>query len=255
MYSDNILIYTALEDDEYDNLRCTLSISLCAVFQFFCLEECKILLRGAITHGECCIGDYVFGKPFLIAHEMESKRAGWSRILVSEDTVKKYIPSSVNEIVKRDPDGIFFIDYLTHLISTEHDTPDKIMERHGNAVTIIGRRTFDLERFTKPHTLYGMGELQKIAKKFRQLTTYHNETCDAYGISGKMEEAKVNDKNFLQNYDQFVHLFHNAGFEEVGDLEDALTKLSISYTQLFESIRLDKQSLDEIDEKLKNKHS
>ena len=252
MYSDNILIFTRLEDDEWDKLRCSLSISMCAILQFFCLEECNVLLRGAITDGECCIGNYIFGKPFLIAHDMESKRAGWSRVLVSEDTVKKYIPSSVeNAIVKRDTDDTYFIDYLTHLISIEYDKPEKILERHRNALVNIARRSFDIETFTKPYSLYHMGELQKIAKKFRQLTTYHNETCDAYNISEKIEEAKVNDNTFTQDYEIFVNLFHKAGIDEMDDLEYAMTRLSISYKLIFESIRRNKQLLDEIDEKLK----
>ena len=119
MYTDNILLYAELEDDEFDQLMCSAVIYLLSLFQPLVMEECNLLLRGAITHGTCYIGDYIFGKPILDAIKME-KKATWSRILISKETIEKYIPEELGKImIRRGDDDLPFFDYLKVRISSE----------------------------------------------------------------------------------------------------------------------------------------
>jgi len=185
MYTDNILLYTELENDEYDMLRCSATLFTFAAFQRMIIKECNLLLRGAITHGKCVIGDYVFGEPIMWAIKAESSKAIWARVLVSEETVKKYIaPELSNMFIPIDEQGNMFLDYLRLTLEFEKKSGKdsyRVLVDHKDDVLRIARNTFNLERFKKINTMNEAVEMLKISQKFHLISLYHNSLCDQYG--------------------------------------------------------------------------
>jgi len=96
-----------------------------------------ILVRGGLTFGDVCIQESrIFGPAFIRAYELESKLARYPRILVDEHLV---VPGDLNpfsarvgratleaaseafeELLERNDDGQFSVQYLTHLFEAKH---------------------------------------------------------------------------------------------------------------------------------------
>jgi hypothetical protein len=81
-----------------------------------------ILLRGAITIGELYHErDIVFGPAMIEAYEMENKVAVYPRIIINENAISQYVEyasddeddlQDLENLIKKDKDGIWFIDIL-----------------------------------------------------------------------------------------------------------------------------------------------
>jgi len=89
-----------------------------------------ILVRGALTIGLLCRQKgLLFGQGLIDAHNLEEKQAVYPRIIISEDlmTSVEELPvlrgegnsfkeemACLRKLVKRDSDGLWFLDYLAH---------------------------------------------------------------------------------------------------------------------------------------------
>jgi len=255
MYTDNILLYAELEDDGFDQPRCSAMISLLSVFQPLVMEECNLLLRGAITHGTCYIGEYIFGKPILDAIKME-KKATWPRVLISEETVEMYIPGELGKImISRGDDNLPFFDYLNVRISFESSAlksnPCDILKRHKETVINLAKHTFTEKEMLKVRSLVDTIELIKISRNYGELTKYHNHTCDVYGcINEKMEECTP-PNTFLEDYLDYLKTYNNTTHKNTKELEVSLEFLLETY----KNMTLDIQRLVEMHNSLNNRSS
>jgi hypothetical protein len=135
-------------------------------------------LRGAVTIGDICFDeDMVFGPALVNAYALESQFANCPRIVVDpvvfaafdeEPLLRNKIHDVPTEreylaaIVKRDSDGIYFVDYLRAILSEfdEEGQEFEFLALHKHRV---------LERAE------GFRALHKVAAKYLWLATYHND--------------------------------------------------------------------------------
>ena len=110
-----------MKDDEYDKIRASSIAIIAARIQREALHSAEILLRGAITQGVCYIDNFIMGRPFLKACDMESKEAIWPRILISDDVYRNIEPNLVKDLIRKDVDGRLFLDYLQLVIKHNND--------------------------------------------------------------------------------------------------------------------------------------
>jgi hypothetical protein len=116
--------------------------------QMLCVEllEIGILLRGGISIGMFHHNKGIlFGPALILAHELESKKAVYPRIILPLDLIKETINNHNNEstgsfwehyqsIVSKDTDGYYYIDYFPGKVDSnlgEYKSPIykiKIME-------------------------------------------------------------------------------------------------------------------------------
>jgi hypothetical protein len=95
-----------------------------------------VLVRGGLTFGDVCVRDSrVFGPAFIRAYEIESTFARYPRILVdqflcslhsanplaakADRTTLSAVREELAELLERNEDGQFAIQYLTHLVESE----------------------------------------------------------------------------------------------------------------------------------------
>lgn len=130
-FSDSIVI--SYKYDEPNQLFYTLLDLLYVSFE---LANKGYLTRGGISIGKLLhTSKYIFGPALVQAYEIESKKAIYPRIIVSEDVInigaqhtkighsefdeREYILNLLNQ----DSDGLYYIDYITKS-SSEFDDPE-----------------------------------------------------------------------------------------------------------------------------------
>lgn len=116
IFSDNIVFECEIVDsDGFDEFKQIAFIS--AILQEELLRN-NLLLRGAITIGDSFLDDVlVFGKALSDAYLLESNRALYPRVILSQELVEIVLPkiSSTSPIAYMcvvDRDGEHYIDYL-----------------------------------------------------------------------------------------------------------------------------------------------
>jgi hypothetical protein len=136
-------------------------------------------LRGALTIGKICARKTrVFGPALVRAHSLESEFAIYPRIVIDPvvfeeyesepllrneihdlETEKKYIA----RLVRRDSDGLYFLDYLRACLSEFNEEGQELLFLldHKRLIVKNGAR---------------LDGLNKIAAKYLWLATYHNRT-------------------------------------------------------------------------------
>jgi len=94
-----------------------------------------IFIRGGITFGKICVHkSRIFGPAFNRAYQLESNLARYPRIILDDniiadrnnpllDYIKKYdwnnLKDCIFELLHRDFDGLYFTQYLTHILSSK----------------------------------------------------------------------------------------------------------------------------------------
>lgn len=141
-------------------------------------------LRGGVTVGEICFKDeMVFGPALNDAYKLETEFANYPRIVIDPRvfialeeepllrnkthdlaTEKEHI----SRLVRRDSDGIYFVDYLRGILP-EFDDP-------GDDFDFLGlHKERVLEQAAEHHKLH------KVAAKYLWVATYHNDVVAGIG--------------------------------------------------------------------------
>ncbi len=93
-------------------------IELLATIQTRIINECKFLLRGAITVGDTIIrehGKFIIGPAYIQAFQLQEDDAIYPRIIVDKGVIAQLKKSraSIDKYLKQDSDKEYFIDYIT----------------------------------------------------------------------------------------------------------------------------------------------
>ncbi|MCL2032935.1 MAG: hypothetical protein FWG96_06700 [Methanomassiliicoccaceae archaeon] len=241
MFTDNIFISVELEGDGRDEMRVTLTINILAHLQNSIMDHSNLLLRGAITYGKCYIDDFILGKPFIEAFELESKKAIWSRIIISEKVLTHIPQKFVNTLVKKDEKGLFQLDYLRIVIEFTHSmsgiTSSETLLKHKGSVLKITRNTLNDDRFLSIETIGDAIKILKITKKYHLLTKYHNDLCEEYGCEdAKMEDVEWSD-TLLEQYESLTnHITEARSPKEIDEISKILLQIKNSYGKIIEPI-------------------
>ncbi|SFN61120.1 hypothetical protein SAMN05444143_1391 [Flavobacterium succinicans] len=196
-FSDSIVI--SYKYDEPSQLFYTILDLLYVSFE---LANKGYLTRGGVSVGKLVHSSkYIFGPALVEAYDLESKKAKFPRIIVSEEVIKigvthrKDFHSEKDEseylmnILTLDDDGYYFIDYITKA-SSEFDDLE-----------------YDLFYY-----------IQNIKKSF--FTNYKNETLD---VKEKLDWLKIKLNNHIKQIQENVK---NPVFDsEIRDLYSSLTNV------------------------------
>lgn len=140
-----------------------------------------IFIRGSITIGEIFVeNELIYGPGLVRAYKLESKIASYPRMIIDPDlfrvfegtdALKSNIHTHVMEkdyikqMLRKDIDGLWFIDYLRG-VESEFDDEFCYYEfllRHAN---VIRKATKNLK------------ELNDVVQKYSWLATYHNSVVE-----------------------------------------------------------------------------
>jgi hypothetical protein len=169
-----------------------------------------VCVRGGVSLGKINFDDQIlFGPGFVRAYELESIYANYPRIVVDPfliDQVRKdgrlasaqhtleQEFSYIRKNIRKDSDGIHFIDYLRSFL-TEIDEPDNIpvfLRRHKEIIL---------------QNAGGATELSSVAAKYLWMASYHNEliaefkdeSFEHYGLKRKDLEVTLEEMPLLQS--------------------------------------------------------
>ena len=125
-------------------------IFICIDFQSRMIElDPPILLRGAITKGELySAGDILFGPGFVNAYLMEEYNANVPRIIINKDIIDEYnnlFPenSLPNNILNRDYDAFYYVEYISAYGMTNREKIGKYTELYNYIEKILSSTTND----------------------------------------------------------------------------------------------------------------
>lgn len=99
-------------------------IELLATIQTRIINECNLLLRGAITIGDTIIGDdgkFIIGPAYIQAFQLQEDNANYPRIIADKSVVKQLKKSneSIDKYLQKDSDKEYFIDYIKVYMNSE----------------------------------------------------------------------------------------------------------------------------------------
>lgn len=183
MFSDNILIYSegATEEDAQS------VISSVAHIQWSVMKEFNLFIRGGVVMDRLDKipeeeSDYIIGKAIVEAHELESTKAIYPRVVVSEEVAE--LCSGPGSLIKTDWDCPF-IDYLRMSIEEGFVSDDLETYRQSLVAHIDNNNRM---RGCKPH------DWDRIRDKDVWALSYYNNFCS------------INDRKdliiaFGENYD------------------------------------------------------
>lgn len=157
-----------------------------------------ICVRGGVSIGDVHIDDQtLFGPGFVRAYELESVYANFPRIVVDPALIQqlqkdKRLASTHNTLadelayirknIRRESDGIYFIDYLRSF-QTEIDEPDDIPVFLRNHKELIVKN------------IGGTTQLDPVSAKYLWLASYHNSVIREFKEEfWKREELEITPK-------------------------------------------------------------
>lgn len=159
-----------------------------------------ILVRGGLTFGDVCIQESrIFGPAFNRAYELESKLARYPRILVDEHLVVPRglnpfsVPNSrataeaareaLEELLERNDDGQFSVQYLTHLFEGTHP----------EGVTNLDVLRVHRDRISDLLTKLQGAKVEEHRAKVRWTANYHNRWIGR--AFSKLDEIEFDNTN------------------------------------------------------------
>ena len=244
MFTDHILIYVGIEEDEYDCVRLIPVLGLYAILQYEIQNDCNFSLRGAVTHGNCYISDFIFGDPILNAIGLE-KKAFWPRAVVPEDTfdmLKGFIPENRMDIIHTGADGVHFLNYLGLRVQHEIEnggSPLMVLEKHKNAILRLYKAAAIPEDIMNTSMLE-CKEMGRKNEKYRLLFEYHNKICD----DCRYPEMKMDFKDdrfdtFVEECNSYERQLRETDYTNMGRLRGALDRLLEKYMEIFRSQKVE----------------
>lgn len=169
-----------------------------------------VCVRGGVSLGKVHFDNQtLFGPGFVRAYELESIYANYPRIVVdpflidqvrkdrrlasTQHTLEQEL-SYIRNNIRKDGDGIHFIDYLRSFL-TEIDEPDNIpvfLRRHKEIIL---------------QNAGGATELSSVVAKYLWMASYHNEligefkdeSFEHYGLERKDLEVTLEEMPLLQS--------------------------------------------------------
>ena len=149
--------------------------------------------RGGIATGKMLHNDQVvFGVGLLKAYTLEHDIAVYPRIVVQDDLVQHASPSFSTRL-KRDSDGVYFIDVFKELRITDADTTLKFITGQIGYDDMVN--TPDVDAFVSVHKLLvtalanTAGDVRRHTK-YRWLANQFNEGVTDY-VPGQVEQIKL----------------------------------------------------------------
>lgn len=157
-----------------------------------------ICVRGGVSIGDVHFDDQtLFGPGFVRAYELESVYANFPRIVLDPDLIQQlrkdkrlasehHTPADefayISKNIRRENDGIYFIDYL-RAFQTEIDEPDNIPVFLRNHKKIIVSNAG------------GAAQLNPVSAKYLWLASYHNSVIREFTEDfRKREELEITPK-------------------------------------------------------------
>lgn len=157
----------------------------------------NVLIRGAVTIGRIFMqADVVFGPGLVDAHLLESEHALYPRVIVDKRVLKalKEIPllrshrfdeemSYINRLVRKDTDGLQFVDYLRYALDNSDDN-------YEYGTLILAHKELVEKQISEASALDGRTRYGKSRKqKGEWLRRYHN--CHVKTLSAVILKAET----------------------------------------------------------------
>jgi hypothetical protein len=103
-------------------------IELLSTVQMRIIQECRFLLRGAVTIGDAIIredGKFIIGPAYIRAFQLQENDAVYPRIIVDTSVVQaiKKAGKEVAHYLREDADKEYFVDYITVYMAREKLKP------------------------------------------------------------------------------------------------------------------------------------
>lgn len=198
MFSDTILLsYPEVSARGFEVLT-----EAVMAFQLQGSEE-GVFFRGAIAAGSLYQDqDIFFGPAVVIAHEMESKRAVWPRVVLEPSVLSAISSPILDDYVRRDTDGISYLDYLkrTFVVATALEAEHAWrMQQEGYEPFALLKAGIDVplsvsvfsqHRNAILSALHATEREPKLAvtAKYHALSTYHNEALAELNTTDVVDE-------------------------------------------------------------------
>jgi hypothetical protein len=140
-----------------------------------------VCVRGGVALGEVHFdNETLFGPGFVRAYELESVYANFPRIVVDPLLIKQISKdqrlasvhnsledeiSSIRKVIRKDSDGIYFIDYLRSFLEEIDDSENIPLFIKNHKKTILDNAA-------------GLSQLSSISAKYLWMANYHNQLVE-----------------------------------------------------------------------------
>lgn len=155
-FSDSIAITYAIDTEINKNIakygKEIQEFFSLAGYCFWCFLQHGGMIRGSITFGSLHHqGNRIFGPALVEAHYLESKTAKYPRIIISKYLRDKLIDIEIENYIKCDDDGIYFVDVLCDKYKTYEyqDEQNKCWPFHRNKKTYCKEKYTFIQDFIK----------------------------------------------------------------------------------------------------------
>ena len=184
-FSDNLLIWS----EDCSEAGVVSFINSLAYIQYEVLREFKLILRGGVViddlHWDSIHDndDFVIGKSIVRAYRLESKKAQYPRIILSNKDFQRFFPpDDNNDSVITDREGRMYVNYLQTTLKEEFPDEEMVAE-HANIIK---------ERISRNLVKIKDEEWEKIYLKDVWTIRYHNDFCARYELPCiRFKEEKV----------------------------------------------------------------
>lgn len=182
VYSDNFLLYIKEEgqDKVIEDFNALAALtSVVALIQVKILAQYRILLRGGITKGEFYVDEnIIFGKGLIQAVEIESNKAIYPRVVIDVDSfcLKNY-DSLWKSLIKKDDDGIYFVDYfsINHYLAVGLGNPIEIIQTLRKQIIFLTNKYCKYGSLSREDKI---NQRSKLIEKYLWVLNKFNDFCN-----------------------------------------------------------------------------
>lgn len=208
-FSDNVVIYAKLTNDERGYLNLSGILRLSALIQSMMFIEAGFMVRGSIVVGKLYANDiYVIGPALVTAYTNENLLAKNPEIYISPETYdhikkifEKHEQYSKNDIlhITKENDH-YYLDYLRyyeHVFITTMENPSSIFDPIINH-KVLFEKMFS-ETYTNTIPRLDVDKRKKIISKYYWVAKYHNDFCEDLNC----QELNI-DNNFMEKINKIM---------------------------------------------------